>query len=268
MPDFEEGRTTVDSHFDAMSAPRILGWSDINYSVGVSVKRGCFSRTQHKRKPVLHKISGRVNTGEMCALMGPSGSGKTSLLSVLAGRLPDVGRVDNGTVLFDGQTPDKSFQRLCGFVFQDDLLMAALTVRETVEFAAKLRLPQEFGDAVRDERVRTILEALALVDCADTLIGSEKRRGVSGGERKRAAVAVELIAQPPLLFLDEPTSGLDAATALLLVRALRGFVEQGTMVIASVHQPRSNIFAAFDKLVLLASGRTAYFGAAGGLGCA
>ena len=120
-----------------MSAPRILGWSDINYSVGVSVKRGCFSRTQHKRKPVLHKISGRVNTGEMCALMGPSGSGKTSLLSVLAGRLPDVGRVDNGTVLFDGQTPDKSFQRLCGFVFQDDLLMAALTVRETVEFARK-----------------------------------------------------------------------------------------------------------------------------------
>jgi len=163
-------------------------------------------------------------------------------------------------VLFDGTAPDKTFQRLCGFVFQDDLLMAQLTVRETVEFAAKLRLPQELGDAVRAQRVQAMLKQLALVSCAETLIGSEKSRGVSGGERKRAAVAVELVARPPLLFLDEPTSGLDAATALHLCRTLRGFAHAGMMIVSSIHQPRSNIFSLFSSLLLLAKGRAAYFG--------
>ena len=244
---------------------RVLTWSDLDYSVGITIRPSGFLKSaiypaKKERKPVLKKLSGHVTTGEMCALMGPSGSGKSSLLSVLAGRLPGVGRIDGGGVTFNGTAPDKAFQRLCGFVFQDDLLMQALTVRETVEFAAKLRLPQELGDAARAEQVSSVLKQLSLEGAADTLIGSEKKRGVSGGERKRAAVAVELVARPPLLFMDEPTSGLDAATALLLVRALRGFAANGMLIISSIHQPRSNIFASFDSLCLLASGRTAYFG--------
>ena len=119
---------------------RVLSWSDLDYSVGITIRpSGVLKSAKKERKPVLKKLSGHVTSGEMCALMGPSGSGKSSLLSVLAGRLPGVGRVDGGGVTFNGTAPDKAFQRLCGFVFQDDLLMQALTVRETVEFAAKLR---------------------------------------------------------------------------------------------------------------------------------
>lgn len=240
-----------------------LKWTDVAYTVSVVTHRGFLQRPKRSRKLVLSELSGHVKSGEMCALMGPSGSGKSSLLGLLAGHIPAAGRLESGSVLFNGAPLDALFRRQAGLVFQDDLLLAALTVRETVEFAAKLRLPQHLGDAAREARVQETLEQLGLLGCADTQIGNEKQRGVSGGERKRAAVASALVARPPLLFLDEPTSGLDAATALLLVRALRRSAQRGMMVICSVHQPRSNIYSAFDSLLLLARGRTAYFGPTG-----
>lgn len=257
---------TRDSSESATSAKHqhVLSWTDLEYSVGITLHRGMCRRAVQSRKMVLSNLTGFVRSGQMCALMGPSGSGKSSLLSVLAGHMPARGRLERGSVQINGESLDKGLRRMAGYVFQDDLLLPALTVRETVEFAAKLRMPQALGHDARQARVESTLEQLGLLGCADVLIGSEKQRGVSGGERKRAAVAVELVARPPLLFLDEPTSGLDAATALLLVRALRGFAERGMLILSSIHQPRGNIFSSFDSLLLLDRGRTAYFGPTNG----
>ena len=153
-------------------------------------------------------------------------------------------------------------RRSWGFVFQDDLLLSNLSVRETIHFSALLRLPQTLSPEARAERVTATLRQLRLLECADTLIGSEARRGVSGGERKRCAIGVELVSRPRMLFLDEPTSGLDAATALLLVSLLSDLARDGAMqVLCSVHQPRSNIYRAFHKLLLLSRGNAVYSGA-------
>jgi len=226
----------------------------------------CNKKESSKRKLVLNGVSGAIEPGETLALMGPSGSGKTSLLCVLAGRLPPKGRLEEGSLLtLGGVQLTKPFYRRCGFVFQDDLLLAALTVKETIEFAAKLRLPQSLGDEERTRRVEQTLTQLQLNDCADTAIGSEKQRGVSGGERKRCAVGVELVSRPPILFLDEPTSGLDAASALSLALSLRKYAKDNEMIVlSSVHQPRSNIFSLFDRLLLLSKGSTVYYGSVAG----
>ena len=130
-----------------------LKWTDVAYTVSVVTHRGFLQRPKRSRKLVLSELSGHVKSGEMCALMGPSGSGKSSLLGLLAGHIPAAGRLESGSVLFNGAPLDALFRRQAGLVFQDDLLLAALTVRETVEFAAKLRLPQHLGDAAREARV-------------------------------------------------------------------------------------------------------------------
>ncbi|EOD40393.1 hypothetical protein EMIHUDRAFT_428787 [Emiliania huxleyi CCMP1516] len=258
-------RVTIDLGEEALS------WSGLRLSVRVAQthrrnwRRRASARTSNagERKVILDDVSGCVAPSEMIALMGPSGSGKTSLLSLLAGRAPKGAKLEAGEVTLGGAAPTKAFFRRCGFVFQDDLLLAALTVRETIEFAARLRLPQSLGDEERDRRVQTTLQQLGLEHCAHTAIGSEKKRGVSGGERKRTAVGAELVARPPLLFLDEPTSGLDAATALSLTSCLQSVARTNRMILVlSVHQPRSNIFSLFDQLLLLSGGRVAYNGAA------
>ena len=192
-----------------------LLWTDVTLTlqVGGSVLR----RRPPTPKHVLCGVGGTLAPGELLAIMGPSGSGKSSLLSVLAGRVPSSPHTLSGVVTCGGTRASKAMRRSWGFVFQDDLLLSNLSVRETVHFSALLRLPQALSPEVRAERVTTTLRQLRLLECADTLIGSEQRRGVSGGERKRCAIGVELVSRPRMLFLDEPTSGLDAATALLLV---------------------------------------------------
>ena len=179
---------TRDSSESATSAKHqhVLSWTDLEYSVGITLHRGMCRRAVQSRKMVLSNLTGFVRSGQMCALMGPSGSGKSSLLSVLAGHMPARGRLERGSVQINGESLDKGLRRMAGYVFQDDLLLPALTVRETVEFAAKLRMPQALGHDARQARVESTLEQLGLLGCADVLIGSEKQRGVSGGERKRA----------------------------------------------------------------------------------
>eukprot|EP00753_Platysulcus_tardus_P022749 PLAT9965.2.p2 GENE.PLAT9965.2~~PLAT9965.2.p2 ORF type:complete len:560 (+),score=296.57 PLAT9965.2:483-2162(+) len=147
-----------------------------------------------------------------------------------------------------------------GFVFQDDLLLPSLTVRETIWFSAQLRLPEKLGMDEKERRVDELIERLGLSHRSDALIGNEKARGVSGGERKRTAIGVELVTQPSILFLDEPTSGLDASTALSLVKLLRELAATGVAIVCSIHQPRSNIFDLFDHLLLLDGGQAVYDG--------
>lgn len=211
---------------------------------------------------VLRGVSGRVASGQVLAIMGPSGCGKTTLLNMLAGRVAKSrAHLAGGVVRVDGvRRAPGSFRRLAAYVAQDDVLFGELTVREHIAFAAGLRVA-----AVADVAPITagLLSELRLGHVADSRIGSPLVRGVSGGERKRTAIAVELVAAPPLVFLDEPTSALDAANALVVADSLAALAAAGRAVVTTIHQPRSDIFARFDLLMLLArGGSVAYYGPA------
>ena len=139
-------------------------------------------------------------------------------------------------------------------------MLGTLTVRETVTYSAHLRLPNNLTkEEVNDIVEGTIME-MGLQECADTVIGNWHLRGISGGEKKRLSVALEILTMPKILFLDEPTSGLDSASAFFVVQALRNIARDGRTVISSIHQPSSEVFALFDDLFLLSGGETVYFG--------
>lgn len=171
-----------------------MNWSGLNFVVKDELK-------------VLSNVSGRVESGEVCAIMGPSGSGKSSLLNVLAGRSATGGPVKiSGTVKVGGVKIDPvEYRTQIAYVMQDDALMATTTPREALRFSANLRLIGVSAEEI-EEAVEHTLKALAIEECADTFIGSALIKGISGGQRKRTSVGIELITQPSLLFLDEPTS--------------------------------------------------------------
>ncbi|KAE8037196.1 hypothetical protein FH972_009806 [Carpinus fangiana] len=214
----------------------------------------------HTRR-LLDGLSGYAEPGRIMAIMGPSGSGKTTLLDALAGRLSG-NTVMSGNVLLNGKKGSLDYGVLA-YMTQEDILLGTLTIRETLTYSAHMRLPttmtkQEINGVVEG----TIIE-MGLQDCADGLIGNWHLRGISGGEKKRLSIALEILARPSLLFLDEPTSGLDSASAFFVVQTLRNIAHDGTTVISSIHQPSSEVFALFDDLFLLSGGKTVYFGAAG-----
>ncbi|KAG2431027.1 hypothetical protein HYH02_013459 [Chlamydomonas schloesseri] len=215
-----------------------------------------------KERQVLFNISGEVTPGEVLALMGPSGGGKTSLLTLLGGR--STARL-GGTISFNGAKMTKATKRKMGYVSQDDLLYAELTVYETLYFAALLRLPRSWSRADKLSRVEMVVEGLGLDRCRDTIIGSHMMRGVSGGERKRVSIGHELLINPSMLLLDEPTSGLDSTTALRLMHTLRTLASGGRTIITSIHQPSSRLYRQMDKLMLLSEGRCMYYGDAQGV---
>ncbi|CAM0870864.1 unnamed protein product [Alopecurus aequalis] len=209
------------------------------------------------QREILTGISGSACPGEVLALMGPSGSGKTTLLSMLGGRA--AAPVD-GSISYNDQPFGKSLKRRIGFVTQDDVLFTHLTVKETLTYAALLRLPSTMTREQKKERAMDIIYELGLERCQDTMIGGSFVRGVSGGERKRVCIGNEIIINPSLLFLDEPTSGLDSTTALRIVQLLHDIAETGKTVITTIHQPSSRLFHKFDKLILLGRGSLLYFG--------
>jgi len=141
-------------------------------------------------------------------------------------------------------------------------LLGTLTPRETLRFAAKMQLPEAIGEERKMKRVERILKQLDLLDCADTPIGTAFVRGISGGQRRRVSVGVEMIRDPAILFLDEPTSGLDSTTAVKVMKVLKDLVRTGRTVIFTIHSPNTKIFDMFDTLVLLSRGKLAYFGPA------
>ena len=143
---------------------------------------------------------------------------------------------------------------------QDDKLFETMTPRELLTFSANLRLSQETKPEDKKRAVSWVIERLGLGGCADTRVGGTLARGISGGERKRTSIGYELITNPSLLFLDEPTSGLDSYNALILIECLRDLAHEGHTVLCTIHQPSSDIFALFDKLLLLAKGKMVYHG--------
>uniref|UniRef100_A0A671U2V0 ATP-binding cassette, sub-family G (WHITE), member 2c n=1 Tax=Sparus aurata TaxID=8175 RepID=A0A671U2V0_SPAAU len=197
----------------------------------------------------------------MNAIMGATGSGKTSLLDVIAGRKDPAG-LQHGKVLVDGRVVTSELRLTSAYVVQDDILMGTLSVRENLLFSANLRLnPKHHSSEDKNSRVNTIIQDLGLTDCADTKIGTEFLRGVSGGERKRCSIGMELITSPSLLFLDEPTTGLDSNTANCIGNTYSHNTRCKT-VIFSIHQPRYSIFRQFDHLTLMHKGEMVYAGGA------
>ncbi|KAL3996741.1 macrophage-stimulating 1 receptor [Sarotherodon galilaeus] len=220
-----------------------------------------FCRKIGPEKIILHDVSGIIRPG-MNAIMGATGSGKTSLLDVLAGRKNPAG-LRQGNVLVNGKAVTSDLRLSSAYVVQDDILMGTLSVRENLLFSANLRLnPKDHSTADKHQQVNTIIDDLGLTDCADTKIGTEFLRGVSGGERKRCSIGMELITSPSLLFLDEPTTGLDSNTANCIIGLLHKLSRRGKTVIFSIHQPRYSIFKQFDHLTLMHKGEVVYAGAA------
>ncbi|XP_036392395.1 broad substrate specificity ATP-binding cassette transporter ABCG2-like [Megalops cyprinoides] len=235
-----------------------LTFQNLRYCIQES--RGPFRR-RGPEKEILKDVSGIMRPG-MNAIMGPTGSGKTSLLDVIAGRKDPQG-LRSGQVLVDSKVVTSDLRLSSAYVVQDDILMGTLTVRENLAFSGNLRLSRaEYSSKDKEEKVSSVIRELGLQDCADTKIGTEFLRGVSGGERKRCSIGMELITSPSLLFLDEPTTGLDANTANSIISLLHRLSRNGKTIIFSIHQPRYSIFRQFDHLTLMNRGEIIYAGAA------
>ncbi|KAK7396232.1 hypothetical protein VNO78_17092 [Psophocarpus tetragonolobus] len=194
------------------------------------------------------------------ALIGPSGSGKSTLLAALAGILPSNVRM-TGNVLLNGTTRTKGCRDI-SYVTQEDYFLGTLTVKETLTYAAHLRLPADMNKNEIDKVVTKILAEMGLQDNADSRIGNWHLRGISSGEKRRLNIGIEILTQPHVMFLDEPTSGLDSAAAFYVISSLSNIAHDGRIVICSIHQPCGEVFNLFDDLVLLAGGEAVYFGEA------
>uniref|UniRef100_A0A674I1W1 ABC transporter domain-containing protein n=1 Tax=Terrapene triunguis TaxID=2587831 RepID=A0A674I1W1_9SAUR len=184
------------------------------------------------------------------------------LLDVLAGWKDPKG-LRSGQIFMDGKSANSQFHLCSAYIVQEDILMGTLTVRENLQFSASLRLPQSRNsEAEKQLKVNAVIQELGLQECADTKIGTEFLRGVSGGEKKRCSIGVELITAPSLIFLDEPTTGLDANTANSIMQLLHQLSRKGRTVIFSIHQPRYSIFRLIDHLTLMNKGEIMYAGPA------
>lgn len=216
-------------------------------------------------KEVLAGVSGQLLPGELACILGPSGAGKSTLLNVIGGRQRTSGNGYelSGFIELGDQVlrPDEMRKRVA-FVMQDDALTSTQTVRESLMFSSALKLPGVSAQQ-RAVNVEGLLTSLGLESCADTRIGSALVKGISGGERKRASVGVELITNPMLILLDEPTSGLDSFAAAQLAKLLKQLAQNGRIVCSTIHQPSSEVFELFDRVMCLRKGAMLYQGAHG-----
>ncbi|CAN8076591.1 unnamed protein product [Agarophyton chilense] len=242
-------------------APAVdVSFSNISYHI--PSEHSFLSRLRLAERPaakqILHSINGYVGSSQSLAILGPSGSGKTTLLNLLAGRSNHPPSA--GEVLFDGKKRVARTKRHIGYVMQDDVFFSNLTVRETLSFTAAIRVPH-LSSSERESIIYKVMKRLRLLKCQDTRVGDQQfDKGISGGERKRLNIANELLHNPSILLADECTSGLDSSSAHTVITLLRELCHDGRTVIATIHQPSSNIFAMFDNIMVLAAGHVAYFG--------
>lgn len=234
---------------------RVLAFTNLSCHATIKSKDG----KTNENLTVLHKVSGTIQRGQVLGLLGPSGSGKTSLLNVLSGTRNGKSRV-SGHVMMDGLPRSRQFRKIAAYVHQDDSLYPTLTVRECIEYSALLRLPKRLSTEEKQTRIDKVLEELDLVHVEHSRIGGNGIRGVSGGERRRVSIGMELVTAPQILFMDEPTSGLDSTSANRLVQLARKLARNGRIVIMSIHQPSAKSFLALDQVLLLAKGHVMYFG--------
>ncbi|KAF9147942.1 hypothetical protein BG015_010344, partial [Linnemannia schmuckeri] len=208
---------------------------------------------------IIKNISGRLITGRTCAVMGPSGAGKTTFLSILAGKVAKT----EGSIKVNGKEQTLSlWKKLIGFVPQEDVMLSDLSVRQILMHSARMRQPVHMSHNEKRLKVLEVIQFLGLGHIMDNPIGDVETRGVSGGERKRVNIGMELVASPSILFLDEPTSGLDSATSLEVCKLLKQIAQEQFLTVAAVvHSPSPHAYKQFDDLLLLGSGgRVVYSG--------
>ncbi|KAM3215644.1 hypothetical protein ACQJBY_067589 [Aegilops geniculata] len=213
------------------------------------------------RATILHGVSGSARPGQVLAIMGPSGCGKTTLLDTLAGRL-DKNLRSKGDIRINGPRQRLSFGT-SAYVTQENMLMATLTVREAIYYSAQIQLPDTMLLDDKLAHADEAIQEMGLTSALETRIGGRNTKGISGGQRKRLSICLEILTRPRLLFLDEPTSGLDSAASFHVMNRIADLAaREGMTIVAVVHQPCNEVFEIFHGLCLLASGQTIYFGPA------
>lgn len=209
-------------------------------------------------KIILRGINGDFRSGELTAILGPSGAGKSTLLNVLAGYRTSGA---SGLISTNGEPRNlKNFRKLSRYIMQEDLLQPYITVLEAMSLAADLKLGSEVNKETKAILVEEIISLLRLNKAKNT---STER--LSGGEKKRLSVALELVNNPPVVFLDEPTTGLDDVASSTCISLLKRIARGGRTVICSLHTPSARLFAEFDHVYVVAAGRCAYQGTAAGV---
>jgi ATP-binding cassette, subfamily G (WHITE), eye pigment precursor transporter len=235
--------------------PIKLAFDDLSYVVEHSHSNRLMNKVFHSNEAAVPKsrtaivkgASGYAMPGQALYIMGSSGAGKTSLLNLISDRIKKTNEnLITGKVTLNDSTEmtQEVFGKVGAYVMQDDVLFVHFTPREALRFAARLKLRGDYDE--QEDRVSRLLKELGLLHVADVIIGSNKNKTISGGERKRTAIGVELITDPSLLLLDEPTSGLDSFKALSIVKLLNRQARKGRTIISTIHQPSSEAFLHFD----------------------
>lgn len=234
-----------------------LVWTDL--TITANVPQGSCCKKTSKDKILLNKVSGRVKSGECLAILGSTGAGKTTLLNYLSRKIESSNLKFDGNYLMNSEPINPEvFYNIATYVMQDDILEATMTPKEILMFTAKMKF--NLDQKTIEKKVFNMISDLHLNHCQNTRIGDNIVRGVSGGERKRTSIGVELISDPKIIFMDEPTTGLDSYNAYELILLLRKLAEKDKIVIFTIHQPSSQIYDLMDKINILALGKTVYFG--------
>nr|XP_010316522.1 ABC transporter G family member 31-like isoform X2 [Solanum lycopersicum] len=238
--------------------PLTMSFHNVNYFVDMP-KEMSSEGIPDKKLQLLSNVSGVFSPGVLTALVGSSGAGKTTLMDCLAGRKTS-GHIEGDIRISGYPKIQETFARISGYVEQNDIHSPQVTVFESLWFSSYLRLPKEVNEKQRQEFVEEVMELVELDSLRYALVGLPGRSGLSTEQRKRLTIAVELVANPSIVFMDEPTSGLDARAAAIVMRTVRNTVDTGRTVVCTIHQPSIEIFEAFDELLLMKRGGQVIYG--------